>query len=211
MSEKIASDENSSKEEEKKLSEKLAIPIQSIADEGISLYRFRKDVCFKFILRKFKSYYKEDFLFVTGYERSKKDIKERHTSLKQCWIDYWRIKGYLEISPEFPFYLWALIFSKDAQEIVKKLDIDTDKKSKVLKVVNLFSTLVKNYSELKLRKICMIDEIRIILQNFINLANSDQISLSGLVESNSELDERYIKTVLIKFDKLIERFTGKSI
>lgn len=51
--------------------------------DAISPYRFRKDVCYKFILRKFRNYYRDEFILLTGYTRDNKNKEARKDQLKK--------------------------------------------------------------------------------------------------------------------------------
>jgi hypothetical protein len=70
-----------------------------------SCYRSRRDVVVKFFLRRFKNYFINDFINVTGYNRKNKISDKRRETLQTCAVQYTKIKGYAQLSQEFPFYL----------------------------------------------------------------------------------------------------------
>lgn len=151
-------------------------------------------------------------MLVTGYVRDNKNKEERREQLKWWAVEYCKLNGYLVISREFPFYFAAIIFPKDVEEIVKHLMDDSTNEErllylKVLKVVQLLKGIVKTYSEVRLKKISYIYEIKLLLDNFLSLVKDGFITLSGLVNSDSELDRKYIKSIVESFQWLIDTRT----
>ena len=189
-----------------------SLPLPDIAD-GISPYRFRKDVCYKFILRKFRNHYKEDFLFMTGYTKEGKSKQERQESFKQAIVQYCSMQGFNSISAEFPFYLSALIFPREAEEAVlqqKRTSAENDNwvYGKVLQMLELVKEVIKSYSEAKLRKVCKIYEVYFLLKNYIRMVEEGKSDMSGLIESDAESDKKYIWKVLNEFKNFVRASSG---
>lgn len=160
------------------------------------------------MLRKFKNHYRDDFTLLTGYVRDSKNKDARREQLKQSVLEYCKAHGFLAVSKEFPFYLTALIFPKDAEDIIRHMmrSVSEHEKpmfQKVLRVLDLIKGIVKSYSEVRLKKISMIYEIKLLLDNFISMVKDGDIVVSGLVGSNEDLDQRYIKAILDSFQSLI--------
>jgi len=219
--EKVRSENSKSSDDEDK-----NYPDFSMIFEGtqnLSPYRFRKDVRFKFILRKFKNYYKDEFISATNYLRENKNKEERRENLKQCAVEYCTMKGFTDISMEFPFYFTALIFPKDTEEIVKHMtktasSDDMVLLKKVLKVISLLKGIIKSYSETRMKKVTSIFEIRMLLKGFLNEVSnqanqvefisqsSEQTSLSCQIYKELEL---YCNNIFIE-SKLYQNQTDKS-
>lgn len=119
------------------------------------------------------------------------------------------MKGYTQISPEFPFYFSALIFPKDVKEILLEMQrfgqISDDLEIlKVLKIVELFKNIVKNYSALKLKKLISITEINMMLTSFIKKSKEGGIVIKGFYKHDESIDKKIIKDLLTKFEAALK-------
>ncbi|CAI2361859.1 unnamed protein product [Moneuplotes crassus] len=175
-----------------------------------SPYRYRKDVCYKFILRKFKNYYTKDFTEATNFTSKHKNRDERVRSLKLCMLNYCGMRGLLERSAEFPFLLSSFLFPKYSREIIDSMieessDPNIKEKLELLKkIIDLLKNLVKNYSEIKLKKVVRIPEIRYLLLNFIRRARQGEIEISGMIKEDPEKDREYLKKIIKNFYESVD-------
>ena len=178
-------------------SEKLSGFLQNLPDKDIKVspYSLRKDVCYKFVLRNFKNYFRDDFFDSTGFKRGNKNKKDRRKQLKDCILLYCRNQDFCKASHEFPFFLSTLIFPKDTEQIVteqKKQASEEEKDAleRVLKIIDLFKSIIKNFSELKLKKVCSIPEINTLLRIFLDKVKSGEVTVSGLIKNDDDFDQK---------------------
>jgi len=82
------------------------------------------------------------------------------------------------------------------KEKIKKL-------KKILKIIDLLKSLIKNFSEAKLKKALHLKEIRILIIDFIRKVKLDIIEISGLVKENKEADRQYIKNIIENFSDAV--------
>ena len=82
------------------------------------------------------------------------------------------------------------------KEKIKKL-------KKILKIIDLLKSLIKNFSEAKLKKALHLKEIRILIIDFIRKVKLDIVEISGLVKENKEADRQYIKNIIENFSDAV--------
>lgn len=176
--------------------------------EKSSPYRFRKDVCYKFILRKFKNHYTKDFLEVTNFSSKHKSKTERSKSLQCCAVEYWKQRGLLSRSREFPFLLTALLFPKYSEEIIDlqiSVEVIPTRRAKLQGIKSIIELLRRlKFSEVWLRKVLYISEVRYLLTNFIKQAMAGEVEISGMIKEDSEKDISYLNKIVRSFHDLID-------
>lgn len=120
------------------------------------------------------------------------------------------MKGLLERSAEFPFLLSSFLFPKYSREIIDSMieesnDPDRKRKLELLKkIIDLLKNLVKNYSEIKLKKAITFPEIRYLLLNFIRRVRQGEIEISGMIKEDPEKDRAYLKKIIENFYESVE-------
>ncbi|CAI2360969.1 unnamed protein product [Moneuplotes crassus] len=166
-----------------------------------SLYRYRKDVCYKFFLRKMKGYYKQQFIEASSFISSENNRFKRAESLKSSMLKYCKLRGFLDKSPQFPFLLSSFLFPKYSQDIINLMitqsnNSETREKLNALKkIIELLKNIFQNYSEIKFRKAILIPEIRYLMRNFIKGVQQGKIEVSSIVKGDCEHDKAYIQKI----------------
>jgi hypothetical protein len=141
--------------------------------------------------------------------RENKNKDERRINLQDCALKYCTVKKYIHFSKEFPFYIASLVFPKDTEEIVKHMMKDVNNQvndlfKKVMKIINLLKGVIKSYSENRLKKIMMIPEIKILFSDLLDEMDQGRVVLSGLVQSDNLLDQKYIWCIIESFKRLVD-------
>lgn len=79
---------------------------------------------------------------------------------------------------------------------------DRDTYIKVLRIIHLLKNFIKSYSEALLCKVSKILEISLLLDHFLSLVRRKEISLNGLVQGDTEIDQKFISYAVDKFSCL---------
>lgn len=157
----------------------------------------------------------EDFTSFTHFSTHHKTKNERCQFLIECALKYCRDNALLNISNEFPFYITSLLYPKYSEEIIDEMMKGEDqekilKLKKIIKIINLLKSLVKNFSEAKLKKVLRLKEIRYLIMDFIRKVKLNMVEISGLVKENKAEDRKSIRNIIKYFSDVVNLINSNN-